>query len=83
MSATPRERLLAELETMSDEQIEKLIRYIESIAPDDLRPDYDPEKDPFITGEAFFEGPTDFAERTEDILEAEFGMPKTEDDERK
>jgi hypothetical protein len=80
MTDTPRERLLAEVATMTDEQIEQLIRYIESISPNDLPPDYDPAKDPFITGEAFFDGPPDLAERTEEILQAGFGMPKTEDD---
>jgi hypothetical protein len=79
MSATPRERLLAELETMSDEQIEKLIRYIESISPHDLPEDYDPAKDPMINGELFFDGPTDLSAQTRDILEAGFGMPNTED----
>ena len=80
MTDTPRERLLAEVATMTDEQIEALIRYIESISPHDLPPEYDPAKDPLMTGELFFDGPPDLAERTEEILQAGFGMANTEDD---
>jgi hypothetical protein len=80
MAATPRERLLERLETMTDEEIEVMLEYAEELKSGELPPEYDPAKDPFVTGEAFFEGPTDYAEHAEDILEAEFGMPEAEDD---
>ena len=76
MSATPRERLLAELETMTDEQIERLLQYVEIMESEDLSPDYDPERDPVV---GFVSGPTDFGERAEEILWEGLGN-STEDD---
>lgn len=78
MVATPRERLLERLETMTDEEIEKLVRYIEVMQSHDLSPDYDPEHDPAV---GFFSGPTDLSTRTREILDAEFGRKKPEENE--
>jgi hypothetical protein len=78
MTDTPRERLLAEVATMTDEQIEKLLRYVQVMESDDLSPDYDQEHDPAV---GFFSGPTDLSTRTREILEAEFGLDYPKEDE--
>jgi hypothetical protein len=82
MAATPRERLIERLETMTDDEIEEVLEFAEQLKYDELPADYDPAKDPFITGEAFFEGPTDLGAHAEDYLEG-FGLPETKDEEAK
>ncbi|GEM_PF-1624059 len=41
-----------------------------------LAADYDPTKDPILTGELSFSGPFDLGRQSEDILESELGLKK-------
>ncbi len=67
MAVSPRERLVAEPDSLSDEQIEAVLRYVEILKSDDLAPGYDPQRDPVV---GFVSGPTDFGERAEELLSA-------------
>jgi hypothetical protein len=82
MSALPiREKIAAELESLSDEQAIAVLEFIHSVKDDTIDTSAgDDEPDPLV---GFISGPTDMAERTEDILKAEFGLPKSEDNRRK
>ena len=108
-----REDLIAKLDRLTDEQIAKVLRDVETMTeklPDDyneeddpivgmfsnpgytnlasnakaiLYPqirhnDYDPSKDPMIDG--LFDGPPDLADRSTEILRAEFGIKKEQED---
>lgn len=72
---TPREELIAKIEQMSDEQVESLLRYAKTLEIYQLPASYDPDNDPAV---GFISGPTDLAERTEEILWSEFGINKTD-----
>ncbi len=80
MVALPiREKITAELDTLSDEQAIVVLQFIQSVKEDEiadraLTEDED-EDDPLV---GFINGPTDMAERTKEILKAEFGLPKSE-----
>jgi hypothetical protein len=54
-----------------------LRRYIERMSSLDLPEDYDPDNDPLV---GFFEGSPDLAESSSEILKAEFGLRKLQDD---
>ncbi len=69
---TLREDLMAKIEGLDEEQLNDLLRYINLLLEEKERfAKYDPAKDPILTGEALFSGPTDLAERTEEILYGE------------
>jgi hypothetical protein len=77
MVASLREQLIARIDTLSETQLAELLRYIEVLQSPELPDDYDPDNDPTI---GFISGPTDLAERTEDILNAEFAQPPKGDE---
>lgn len=85
MVALPiREKIVAELDKLSDEQAIVVLEFIQSVKEDEitdrtLAEDED-EDDPLV---GFITGPTDMAERTKEILKAEFGLPKSERKHRK
>lgn len=65
-----REQLIAELDYLTDEQIKLLLHQAQA-----MHPATSAEDNPLV---GFISGPTNFAERTEDILEAEFGLKKSD-----
>ena len=76
MSALPlRDQIIAYLEKLSDEQASKVLNFIQTIEEAEIEPDYD-EEDPAI---GFFSGPPDLAERSEEILQREYGIIKPQD----
>jgi hypothetical protein len=66
--ATTRERLIAELDELNEEQIESLLSYAEALRSATLADDYDAKNDPTI---GFLSGSTDVARRTKQILRDE------------
>ncbi len=75
-----REQVITRLDKMTDAQVVELLRYIEAMQSDRLPEDYDEANDPTI---GILSGPTDLAERTEEILLAEFGRRKPPEDDDK
>src|SRR5687767_1948345 len=79
MSAHPLpEELIAELQNLTDEQLNALREVIREIEYS-RRPPYDPDNDPTI---GLISGPTDLAARAKDILRAEFGLHRSADYDR-
>jgi len=68
---SPREQLMSQLNDLTDEQITALLRYVETLQSDSLPPDYDPDKDPVLTGELRFSGPLDLSSRAKELFKAE------------
>lgn len=66
-----REKIIGKLDTLTQEQAESVLRYIEVMTTYELPPDYDPAKDPAV---GFFSGDPDLGSRTKEILHAEFGL---------
>jgi hypothetical protein len=66
--ATSRERLMAELDELDDQQIESVLSYVEAVRSAALADDYDAKNDPTI---GFLSGSTDVARRTKQILRDE------------
>jgi len=83
---TPREQLIEKFDTLTDDQVNELLRYVNVLQSPDLPNDDDQDNDPAIGflnedyAEAndptigFISGATDISERTKDILWAEFGL---------
>jgi hypothetical protein len=75
MSALPiRDKIIIELNDLSDEQAITVFEFIQSVKDVPEVTELDTEDDPLV---GFISGPTDMAERTEEILKAEFGIPKS------
>ena len=75
---TDRERLIAKLDELTDEEIAVLLHYVEAMQSTTLPDDYDEANDPAI---GFFSAAPDFASRTEEILQAGFGRSQQNDNE--
>jgi phage/plasmid-associated DNA primase len=76
VALTKREQIInTVLNSLSDEQVDDLLNYLRDLAP---LTHYREENDPSI---GFISGPTDLAEKAEDILWAEFGVNKSQSDE--
>ncbi|MEO8606396.1 MAG: hypothetical protein ABI690_00820 [Chloroflexota bacterium] len=81
MSALPiRDQLLQELNALSDEQIITVLEFVHALKADSGSNVPDTENDPLV---GFFSGPSDLAERSQEILRAEFGIPKSYDTDSK
>lgn len=65
---TIRERVIAELDTMSTEELEWMLDYIEAMKSNRLPEDYDPDNDPAV---GFLSGSKDLASRAKQILRDE------------
>jgi hypothetical protein len=63
-----RQQLIAKLDSLSDEEMKALLRYIEAMQSTSLPDDYDEAHDPSI---GFLSGTTDLATRTKEILQNE------------
>lgn len=72
---TTREILIEKLNTMTDEQIEALLHFISTII-DENNSDISVDNDEPLAG--FLSGSPDLAERSEEILQAEFGKRNSE-----
>ncbi len=71
MSGTSiRETVIARLQELSDEQIAEVLEFIGNIQSQHIRIVPSEGDDPLV---GFISGPTDFAERSQEILRAEFG----------
>jgi hypothetical protein len=68
-----RKQLITKLDELSERELEALLHYIEVMQTMRLPDNYDEDHDPLV---GFFSGPTDLAERSKEILWAEFGLPK-------
>ncbi|MFN8374797.1 MAG: hypothetical protein U0694_18200 [Anaerolineae bacterium] len=68
---TLREDVISKIERTSDKELAELAHYIEIMQNPELPADYDPDNDPSV---GFISGPTDWSERSEDILFQEFGI---------
>jgi hypothetical protein len=73
-SPSLREAFVKKLDELTDEQVAALLNMVETFDYSSASEEYDESKDPTI---AMFSGPTDLAERSEDILADEFGVRKT------
>jgi len=63
------DELLKQVDELGDEELVALSKYVkEMIAAREHMANYDPAKDPTVTGEGLFEGPPDLSERVEEIL---------------
>lgn len=80
--ASLREQLIERLATLTDSQVEALLRVVEAMQSLDLDRPYDESKDGAI---GFFEGPEDYAESAKKILRDEItarsGWTQKKDDE--
>jgi len=76
MAANLREQVMTKLNRLDEAQLANILRYIEVMQADELPDNYDPDSDPTI---GLISGPTDLAERTEEILWAEFARPDTQE----
>lgn len=75
MVALPiRKQIENKLISMNDEQLAEVLRYIEVMKSSELPADYDEDNDPSV---GFFSGEPDYASRSKEILNAEFGMRKS------
>ncbi len=63
-----REQVIARLDSMSDEEVAALLRYIDAMRSTALPDDYDEANDPAI---GFLSGTTDLATGTKEILRRE------------
>jgi hypothetical protein len=70
---TLREQVIEHIEAMDEADLQRVAKYIETIADDKLPPDYDSEKDPLV---GFVSGTVDYASRDEEILAEGFGLRK-------
>lgn len=68
-----RQQVIDKLESLSDEEMRALLRYIDSMRRTSLSEDYDAANDPAI---GFFSADPELASRTEEILQSGFGRPK-------
>jgi hypothetical protein len=62
---TIREKIIAHLDHLTDEQATRVLDFIETVETSDADVDYDEDHDPLI---GYFSGPPDLAERAEEIL---------------
>lgn len=81
MSALPiREKIVSELEKLSERELEAVLRYVEVMQSMRLADNHhkadDEHNDPLV---GFIAGPTDLAERSQEILRAELGLSKAAD----
>ena len=68
---TIREKLINKiLNDLTDDQVDEVLRYANTLQSFMLPEDYDEENDPSV---GFFSGPPDLAERMDEILQNEFG----------
>jgi hypothetical protein len=75
---TIREKLISMLiNELSDEEVSAVLNYAETLHITESSGDDNAENDPLV---GFISGPTDLAERTEEILWAEFGLNKSQED---
>ena len=65
---TIREKIIAELDDLSGEELAWILEYVEAMKSNRLPEDYDPEHDPAI---GFLSGSTDLASHTKQILRDE------------
>ena len=71
---TIRERLINKvLNDLTDEQVDAVLRYADTLQTLTLPEGYDEDNDPSV---GFFSGAVDLAERTEEILHEEFGRSR-------
>jgi hypothetical protein len=70
---TPRDQLIDQIHHLTDDQVDVLLKLTAMITPAAAEADYDPARDPILTGELHFDSAPDIGERTSDILRAEFG----------
>lgn len=78
-SRTDMDRLLEQVEKLDDEAFEAFLREVNlMIARRPRCRPYDPAKDPILNG-GLFDGSPDLAERSSDILRAEFGIMNSHD----
>ena len=68
-----REQVIARLDSLSDEEMRALLRYIEAMQRTTLPDNYNAANDPAI---GFFSADSELASRTEEILQSGFGRPK-------
>lgn len=74
MVALPlRKQIENKLMDMTDDQLAEVLRYIEVMKSSELPADYDEDNDPSV---GFFSAASDYASRSKEILDAEFGMRK-------
>lgn len=72
-----RETLIEKLDGLTDEQVAALLSLVRAFEhEDEIASEYDESKDPLV---AMFSGPSDLAERSEDILQQELGLRKTDE----
>jgi hypothetical protein len=70
---TLREKLNDELDRLTTTELERILKYIETIKSIRLPDDYDEDNDPAV---GFLSGSADLAERSKEILRKEFGLPR-------
>lgn len=71
-----REQIIARLDHLTIVQATKVLEFIETVEEEAVEVEYDEANDPLI---GFFSGPPDLGERSEEILEEEFGLIKPQD----
>ena len=76
--ADVRQKLIAKMDDLSNEQLESLLNYAESMQVGSFTDKSDKGRNALV---GFISGPVDAAERTEEILWAEFGMRSSDDQE--
>ena len=66
---TIRKQAFVVLENMSDEDVAEVLKFMLILKEEDEHlANYDPTKDPVLTGEDLFDGPGDLSMRDEEIL---------------
>jgi hypothetical protein len=66
-------QIQSKLDLLTDEQLAELLRYIEVMQSSVLPGDYDEDNDPSV---GFFSASPDYAARSKEVLQTEFGMQK-------
>ena len=65
MNALPiREKIIAHLDNLSEEQVTKVLTFIETIETST----YDPQTDPMLNGELLFNGSPDLSEENDPLI---------------
>lgn len=77
MSALPiRQAIITRLDELTEDEAAAVLDFIESLQLKRDEAEHDAPHDPLA---GFFEGPSDLAERSEEILHQEFGLFKPRD----
>jgi hypothetical protein len=76
-------QIIGQVNELTDNELIDLSKYVqEMIAVRQHMANYDPAKDPILTGEGLFDGPPDLSERVKEIVRRDDAPIETIDEQR-